>query len=200
MKQYPTINRAPLDIPIIAFNKLDGSNIRAEWSRKRGFYKFGTRKQLLDCTFPILGEAPSIIQAKYEQQLSDIFTKERYNSVVCFFEFIGQNSFAGWHDVEPHDCVLFDCSPFKVGLLPPSHYLKLFGHLDIAQPLYSGKANQPFIDMVRNSTLAGMSLEGVVCKGQVKKQTVMFKLKSQAWLDRLKQRCGDDDKLFNELA
>lgn len=31
------------EIYIYAFDKLDGSNIRFEWSRKRGFYKFGTR-------------------------------------------------------------------------------------------------------------------------------------------------------------
>ena len=49
MKEYPSIPyRIHGDLDIIAFGKYDGSNIRAEWSQKKGFYKFGTRKRLLD--------------------------------------------------------------------------------------------------------------------------------------------------------
>ena len=44
MKQYPTIPKTIQSIDIIAFDKLDGSNIRAEWNPKKGFYKFGSRK------------------------------------------------------------------------------------------------------------------------------------------------------------
>lgn len=49
MKYYPSITKEIRhDIYIYAFDKLDGSNIRAEWNSKRGFYKFGTRNQLMD--------------------------------------------------------------------------------------------------------------------------------------------------------
>lgn len=46
MKQYPHIEYANKNLgdKIWAFNKYDGSNIRLEWSQKRGFYKFGTKK------------------------------------------------------------------------------------------------------------------------------------------------------------
>jgi len=44
MKSYPSIpGKHTNGIPLTVFDKLDGSNIRAEWSKKRGFYKFGTR-------------------------------------------------------------------------------------------------------------------------------------------------------------
>ena len=48
MKQYETIPYYGdyLGPDIIAFDKIDGSNLRFEWSRKRGFYKFGTRKMI----------------------------------------------------------------------------------------------------------------------------------------------------------
>ena len=46
MKHYPKIeyyNKGLYGRDIIGFDKLDGSNIRCEWSRKRGWYKFGTK-------------------------------------------------------------------------------------------------------------------------------------------------------------
>jgi hypothetical protein len=43
MKTYPSISRDIVGQPIYAFDKLDGSNIRAEWSKKNGFHKFGSR-------------------------------------------------------------------------------------------------------------------------------------------------------------
>lgn len=45
MKQYPTINywnKGYFGESCYAFEKLDGSNIRAEWSKKQGWHKFGT--------------------------------------------------------------------------------------------------------------------------------------------------------------
>jgi hypothetical protein len=48
-----------------------------------------------------------------------------------------------------------------------------------------------------------MTFEGVVCKGANDKKTkmpIMFKIKSQAWLDKLKEHCKEDEALFNKLA
>ena len=44
MKEYPKIPNSK-DFPLgqcITFEKYDGSNIRAEWTKKKGFHKFGT--------------------------------------------------------------------------------------------------------------------------------------------------------------
>src|SRR5271166_3879848 len=149
MKAYPSIARDVVNIPIYAFDKLDGSNIRAEWSRKKGFYKFGTRTRLVDATDLMLGSAPELVTTKYERDLSDIFKKERYESAVCFFEFWGLKSFAGNHDPdEPHNVTLFDVNPYKKGILDPGAYMDLFGHLDIARLLYRGNPNADFVNSV----------------------------------------------------
>ena len=100
MKSYPSISKdIILNENVYIFDKIDGSNIRAEWSKKKGFYKFGTKKCLIDENTPIFGKSIALIKQSYENQLSYVFKKERIvDNVVCFFEFVGSNSFAGWHD------------------------------------------------------------------------------------------------------
>lgn len=202
MKQYLSIGRECLrKIDIYAFDKLDGSNVRAEWHYKKGFTKFGSRKVLIDGTHP-MGDAVDIIQKKYVDDLSKIFRKQRYGQVTCFFEYLGPNSFAGQHEDEEHDVVLLDLDVYKKGLINPKEYLKLVGHLDIAKYLYWGKANELFERAVRDSELEGVTFEGVVCKAPNPKKTpqpVMFKIKSKAWIGKLKEFCRGDEKLMERL-
>lgn len=189
MKQYPSIsNEIVKNKPIYAFDKLDGSNIRAEWSKKRGFYKFGARKRLLDPKEPILGKAVELILEKYSEDLTQCFKKYKQQKAVCFFEFWGPNSFAGFHaSDDQHTVTLFDIS-FQKGILEPKEFLNKFGHLDTPELLYQGKVNQEFIDSVRGSFLEGMTHEGVVCKGKYTQpgNPLMFKIKSKSWLTKLK--------------
>jgi len=203
MKEYPSIQRAPSNVPIYAFDKLDGSNVRAEWTAKSGINKFGTRSRLLGEDEPIFGKAPEIIRTKYEKDLDKAFKKQRWRKVICFFEFYGPNSFCGWHDSkDTFDVTLFDVYVDSGGLLEPRDFIKYLGHLDIAALLYRGNANSDFIKSVRSGTLENMTFEGVVCKGKYVSPglPLMFKIKSDAWLKRLKDRCKGDEKLFNELA
>ena len=189
-------------LPVYAFDKLDGSNIRAEWSRKTGFCKFGSRKLLLDETHP-LGEAKQLICTKYEDDLSKVFRKARYDRVTVFFEFFGDSSFAGQHTEEEHDVVLFDVNPYKKGILPPADFLKLVGHLHVPNVLYYGNVTQEFEESVLARTLENMSFEGVVCKTKNPKRTplpLMFKIKSRAWRQQLRDYCAGDFKLFDRLA
>lgn len=49
MKSYPSISKNPLlNKEVYLFDKLDGSNIRAEWGSKQGFHKFGSLTKLID--------------------------------------------------------------------------------------------------------------------------------------------------------
>ena len=139
MKTYPTVPRGwrkhPKDEVIYAFDKIDGTNIRAEWSRKKKkFWKFGTRQLLIDESHGDFGEAVGLVRGKYERDLHDIFTKERFEKVICFFEFYGENSFAGRHLDEPHDVKLFDINPHKKGLLEKNSDTK---HLRTSHKWYS---------------------------------------------------------------
>lgn len=205
MKQYPSITKDLRNsIYIYGFAKLDGSNIRAEWNSKRGFYKFGSRTQLIDESHSPLGKAIPIIKEKYEKDLSQVFKEQRWQDVLCFFEFWGPSSFAGQHlDTESQTVTLFDVNPYKQGILEPSQFIKYFGHLDIPNILYEGFLTKELVDSVKQSTLKDMPLEGIVCKGPNDKKTkmpIMFKIKSQMWLDRLKEYCKGDLNLFNKLS
>ena len=204
VKSYPSIQYATeCRVPIIAFDKLDGSNVRAEWTRKKGWHKFGTRHRLVDASDPIFGKVPSLIVAKYGDSLGAALTAAGHERAMCFFEFWGPGSFAGMHDVNvPQTVTLFDVAPFQKGILEPELFLKLFGHLDVAKVLYRGEVTPEFIESVRAGTLPGMTFEGVVCKGandKKTKQPIMFKQKSRAWLDKLHEYCGDNKDLLNAL-
>lgn len=201
MEIYPTIPKQISDVQVFAFDKIDGSNIRAEWTRKNGFTKFGSRKRLLDASDPLLGEAIGIFKETHEEVLSRIFTQARYEKATAFLEFSGENSFAGYHEDEAHKLTLFDVHVYKKGLLLPQDFLKLVeDQVETPELLHFGKATAPFIESVKKSTLEGMTFEGVVCKGERKKLPVFFKVKSDAWLQRLKTKCGGNENLFQTLA
>jgi hypothetical protein len=205
MKKYPKITG---DIqkgkPFYVFDKLDGSNIRAEWSKKRGIHKFGTRNQMMDESYPhpFLAESIPLIKNGYEDDIGRILTDNKVDRATLFFEFYGASSFAGYHYVEEHKATMIDANLYKVGFIPPSEYLRLFGDLEIAELLYHGNINEPLIKEIREGTLSGMTFEGVVCKGKAKKNKspILFKVKNQSWYHKLRERCNGDDELFEGLA
>ena len=68
MDKYPKISGKTKDFPLksaYAFVKYDGSNIRATWNKKQGFFKFGTRSHLIDTTDPDFGCAIPLVQETY---------------------------------------------------------------------------------------------------------------------------------------
>lgn len=205
MKDYPSIPRitSKLELPMFAFDKLDGSNIRIEWTSKRGWYKFGTRTRLLNTADPVFGSVPTLLEDTIGHELEKALKMARYDRAMCFFEFHGPSSFAGVHNLnEQHRLTLIDVAPYNKGILEPDLFLDQFGHLDIPRVLYNGVIDENFIDSVWNSTLQGMTFEGVVCKSKNNKKTkmpIMCKLKSKAWLDKLRTYCNDDEKLFISL-
>ncbi len=204
MKSYPSITKEVRhDIDIWAFDKLDGSNIRAEWNSKRGFYKFGTKSQLIDASSKPFGCAIQLLQDKYASDLAMVFKEQKWKDTICFFELWGPDSFAGTHNFDkPLDITLIDANPYKQGILPPDLFIKYFGHLDIPKVLYQGRVSVELFDQVKQSTLPGMTFEGVVCKGVSDTKAhmpVMFKIKSRAWLQKLKEYCKGNEKLFAML-
>lgn len=205
MKAYPSIEyAAECRLPIVAFDKLDGSNVRAEWSKKRGFHKFGTRHRLVDVGDPTFGKVPGLIETKYGQSLGRALFHAGFERAVCFFEFWGLSSFAGSHDLsETQTVTLFDVAPFNKGILSPDDFLTLVGQLDHPAVLYRGPVTSEFIEQVRDGTLPGMTFEGVVCKTANDKRTkmpLMFKQKSRAWLDKLRERCAGDEEMLKRLT
>ena len=128
MKTYPSIPRKFRGIPnAYVFDKLDGSNIRVEWSKKRGFFKFGRRNGLLDDSHPILAAEVPPTFAKIADRYARLCEEYRWQTCVLFFEFWGEQSFAGKHVAgDPKRMTLIDAAPNKKGILPPQDFLGTF--------------------------------------------------------------------------
>jgi hypothetical protein len=200
MKDYHSIDGKIIKgSPFYAQAKYDGSNLRAKWQPKKGFCLFGSRTQLIDETNP-LGKGIGLFRAKYEQKLHDIFKANKFEEVVCFFEFYGPSSFAGVHDYAEigHDVVLFDINVHKKGLIHPKEFYKLLKDVPVAELLYHGNITDEFVESVKSSTLEGMPFEGCVCKGAPLKNGYpphAFKIKSDKWIEKVKSMYFDPDKL-----
>lgn len=204
MKQYPKIShwkKSPLGLPCIAFDKFDGSNIRFEYSRKRGWYKSGSRKMMIDSNHEDLGKAVKLFEDEYQESLAKIFCDNKQfrgvKNFVVFCEFYGDNSFAGWHD--PNDTkyiVLFDVWLMKKGFVIPKDFIKIFSDtVEIPSIIYRGNFNKSFIQRVSDDEF--ILREGIVAKGVLEKappgrNVWMTKVKTQEWLLKVKGKYGED--------
>jgi len=215
MKEYPSISSSVgqqfREIPhAYVFDKLDGSNLRIERNKKRGWYKFGTRTRLFDQTDPDFGSAIELFKKTLEEPLTKIVRDEQLDQVVVFCEFWGAKSFAGKHQPdEPKHMTLFDIAVHKRGILGPKEFLRLTKHLDPPLvPYYLGQFNwtRDFVGQVRNEPLirkmtsqsligqtAPVTVEGVVGKAGDGKthDLVMAKAKTQAWVDAVLAQYGE---------
>jgi hypothetical protein len=201
---YPKIPDA-LDCPLkqcVAFEKLDGTNLHFVWSPEvNKFTDFGTRRDRFpysDVGFIQFHQAHPGMEGLKKVIERDILPISTYLSGECvvFAEFIGANSFAGTH--QPKDekkLVIFDVE-WNGRLIPPADFIQYYGDLSIPKSIFQGKfTGQLFMD-VRNGKYDVK--EGVVVKGMVDGQVHMVKIKTQAYLDKLKEKFKDDWKEYGE--
>ena len=174
------------------FDKLDGRNIRVEWNRKRGFYKYGTRHHLFDHTDLEYLPAIKLLANGRDEILDRLFFDKRWESAVAFFELWQEHSLAGeFNNTEEFHLTLLDVSPYKHGLMGPKEFVQMFdGKVGIPQLICVSNWNHRIIEMVRDSMLQGITFEGVVGKAVVKNQVVMAKAKTQKWLDAIMEKYG----------
>jgi len=177
----------------IAFEKYDGTNLHWIWSVD-GWKSFGTRRSRFDFTddgiaefcqeHHGLEEAPVLFRSSLFETLGHHLSKQQVTSVVCFTEFWGANSFAGHHKQEDikHLTLIDVCMDGK--MLPPNEFIKLFSGFPIANVVYQGKYNGQFVEDVRNGKFKVN--EGVVCKGVGGGALYMAKIKTDDYLNRLK--------------
>ena len=209
MKEYLSIPGwvdSPKGLPCIAFYKYDGSNMRVEWSKKKGWHLFGTRNRLFDHTDPEFGAAIPIFLSKYGDAIPKVLRDEKeYQGVkecTVFAEYFSENSFAQYHDFsEPHDVVLFDVNPFKKGIIGPRQFVKHFGHLHIPAVIYEGNFNQPFIRGVQRGDFPvkeGVVVKGNKSNGRPPHNLWMSKVKTNWWMEELRRRAAIDPK-YNQV-
>jgi len=208
MKHYPSIPRSTgqgfREFHAYVFDKLDGSNLRAEWTRKRGWHKYGTRERLFDKTDGDFGEAIEIFNDTLAADVETVAKNQRWDQLTVFMEFWGDQSFAGQHTKgDPKRLTIFDASPCKGDILGPKEFLDLFGPLGIPRvPNFLGRIHltRGFVEEVRTGHgPCGITFEGVVGKAIEGNRLVMAKAKTQAWIDKVLARYGVDsgNKIVN---
>lgn len=211
MKEYPKI-LGPSKIEdvaaehCIAFDKLDGSNLRFEWNPRSGWYKFGTRRRLFDHTDPEYGCAIDLFLNKYadgvEKAVRDNFRK--VENMIAYAEFFGPHSFAGKHDAtflrvesnDPKQLVLFDVNVHKRGFIPPRQFVDLFSSLGTPAVIYEGPFTEAFIQDVRNGKYD--LVEGVIAKGGEGHDLWYRKVKTLKYLEKLKEVFGTGWEQYGE--
>lgn len=186
MKSYPSIPKFKSgNIKLYTFDKCDGSNIRIQYSSKRGWYKFGTRTRLLDESDEIFGPAIPLFKETLAEPLEKIIVDQGWQEAIVFGEYYGSQSFAGLHEKDdPKQITIFDVNPYKRGMLSPQEFLKLFGQHG---PRFLGLMNWTvgFVEQVRSGDIEGISFEGVVGKVIHNNKLTMYKAKTQAWINKV---------------
>lgn len=210
MIEYPSIinsSKAPRKA-CIAFDKLDGSNFRAKYTQKKGFNVFGTRTQLIDQTTPFWSEMVEVFERDHQEELTKLFKSDKdlrdFREIIVFGEFLGDNSFAGHHENEPHRIVIFDIMvghKLRKFLKPREFIKKLDGVVEIPKVIYEGNLNEEFIQNVRDNVYNLQ--EGVICKGVETSGAFCggvwtCKIKTNAYLQKLKERFKEDWEKYAE--
>lgn len=197
MKPYPSIARSTgqkfQEFDAYVFDKLDGSNLRFEWTRKQGWHKFGTRTRLFDHTDPDFGVAIPLFLSGWQNPLTQIAKDRRWNHLIVFMEFWGEKSFAGKHDpADGKRLTLFDACPDKKGILGPREFLDCFDGLHTPKFFGIYHWTRGFVERVRQGLEpAGMTFEGVVGKAGSGHKLIMAKAKTQAWIDKVVAQYGE---------
>lgn len=206
---YPKIPDT-LNCPLkqcVAFEKYDGTNIHWVWKPNMGWMDYGTRRDRFALTN---GGARQFETAHPElagvDQLWDqdskleffLWDNPKYNTseVVFFTEYFGPNSFAGSH--KPGDqmqLVIFDVM-VDGKIIPPEQMLEDFKQFNLAKVIFQGKfTGQLFVDVRKGKYPVK---EGVVVKGVVGQEVYMAKIKTEAYLDKLKTQFKDNWKDYWE--
>lgn len=205
MKAYRSIDtRIDYTRAYHLFDKLDGSNLRAEWSPKQGFYKFGSRTQLLTPDQAPLYPFVAHFHENLADELDKRFRTKKFERAVVFSEWHGPKSgFGSHHDpVSEMKATLIDIDVYKKGLMLPEHFLDFTAGLSVPALLHKGRIDVEMFHAVRERTMPGITFEGVVGKGEFSQKEggpIMFKIKTNDWLNKLREFCNGDEQMFNRL-
>lgn len=195
--------------PCVAFEKYDGTNLHWVWERELGWYAFGTRRSRFDldetgiaefhAAHPGLPEAERRFREQLAEPLAEIFTTNpdyAGSEITVFTEYFGPHSFAGKHKADdPKQLVLFDVE-IPEGIIAPEQFLTDFHNCPIARTVYQGRLTGKFIHDVREGKYDVS--EGIVCKGLEEGRLWMVKIKTHAYMQRLKDAFADDWETYWE--
>jgi hypothetical protein len=175
------------------FDKLDGRHVRAAWTKKRGWDRFGTKERMFDETDPEFGPAKPIFMATLAEPLARVAVDRRWRELVAFVEYWGPGSIAGLDMSGPVMRVdLVDADADGRGLMLPKDYLKAFEGVPQARYLGRHRWTRGFSQRVLLGEVEGITFEGVVGKAGQGSDRIMSKAKTQAWRDAVRAACAHD--------
>lgn len=200
--KMPGSGAAPLE-RCVAFDKYDGTNLHWVWEPELGWYGFGTRRDRFDldetgitefnAAHPGLEDAATIFLNSLAEPLTKVLEDNQFydsSEIIVFTEYLGPNSFAGKHKSgDDKQLVLFDVQ-VSAGFLAPDLFVEHFSKLPIARVVYRGKLTGKFTTDVREGRFD--VTEGVVCKGGKTGNVWMVKIKTNAYMNRLKESFAND--------
>jgi len=209
MKHYHSIekyNEEYFGKYVFGFDKIDGSNFVAEWSKKlskktrftNGFAKFGTRTEMIKKESNPFAKGIDIFMNKYSEPLDKIFNENKLfkgiDLITVYGEFYGDSSFAGQHNwSEPHDLIIYDMFLYKKDFVKPRDFIDIFGNLHIPDLIFSGLFDKNIVNDVECNSYN--LKEGLVFKGVDNNKVFMFKMKTYQWLNKVRELYGVNNNL-----
>ena len=225
MKHYDSIPRISDDGSLVGesvygFNKIDGQNFCVRYNPKNGeFGPFGSRTVSVDEGSIQFGDA-----VRYFKQsgIGDILRKiikensgkkgvfNGVEEITFFFEWYGENSFAGKHqDGDEMKLALIDVFLKKRGYMEPKDFVDMFygTMLHVPDLVYKGPLTNEVISTIANINSIepvrldyGMS-SCVIKEGVVFKRSTLLKgqrrpsvkVKTKWWLDKLHSMYSEEE-------
>lgn len=203
MKPYPSITNVLdefLGRDCVAFHKLDGSNLRFLWSKKKGWCRYGTRTRLFDTSDPDFGNAIIVFHRDLADKLEEVILRHRPKTeeFVVYAEFFGPSSFAGQHSRDEAKILIpFDVNIHKWGFLPPEEFIKVLSEVRTPEVVYRGELTQEFIDKVVEGHYdvgEGVIVKG--CEGKPPHGNWSAKIKTKQYLQKLKDKFQENWKTY----
>lgn len=197
------------------FNKLDGQNFCVNYNPKSTkFGPFGSRTRTVDemddqfgttvCWFNDSGYS-DILNSVVRQNRGKKAIFNGIEDITFFFEWYGENSFAGRHqEGDEMHLALIDVFLKKKGYLEPKYYYDLFNGSGVELPelIYTGPFNADIIQRVYNNdwTKEGCEFPNVK-EGVVFKRSTMMKgqrrpsvkVKTKWWIDKLHSMYSEEE-------
>lgn len=198
MKTYPSIpnsngqNFRGLGV-VDVFDKLDGNNLRFEFSRKRGWHKFGSRRQMIDEAHEQFGEPVRVFLDQLGDPIIKTFKKKVPDRLTVFCEWWGPNSLAGMH--QPGDDMHLTLFEVTIGgWMKPKQFRKQFEDV-VPTPTHLGQHNwtRGFVERVKSGEIEGITFEGVVGKTVDGPRLLMGKAKTDAWINAIRELYSPED-------
>lgn len=178
------------------FPKFDGQNFRAEWNKRRGWYKFGSRNDLVDRTNPYWKPVIELFMERYKVFGDNLAFN--HTRAIAFFEYFGKNSFAGHHkEGDEMRFELIDIKKDKRGFDRPETYCNHLENDNVMVAKYSPELiedvrifNPETVDWSKHPVHIVCTFEGVVGKRMEGNQLIMVKIKTDAWKQRVRDQFG----------